>query len=121
VAPQHEWCIPEVNGTYVARMEDVLDLYAGEADPRHPAVCFDESPTQCRRGRYGATGRAWVGSAPLSFLINDKKAGAAKVRIKVEAIAAASDIGAGRLRGQISLRRVLPDKGRGRTVGWGPG
>ena len=40
------WCIPEVNGTYVARMEDVLDLYAEEADPRRPVVCFDESPTQ---------------------------------------------------------------------------
>jgi len=40
------WCIPEVNGTYVARMEDVLDLYAEEADPKRPVVCFDESPTQ---------------------------------------------------------------------------
>jgi hypothetical protein len=39
-------CIPEVNGTHVARMEDVLDLYAEEADPRHPVVCFDESPAQ---------------------------------------------------------------------------
>src|SRR5277367_6708530 len=27
-------------------MEDVLDLYAEEADPKHPVVCFDESPTQ---------------------------------------------------------------------------
>jgi transposase len=27
------WCIPQVDGTYVARMEDVLDLYAEEADP----------------------------------------------------------------------------------------
>src|ERR1700730_16801878 len=27
------WCIPHVDGTYVARMEDVLDLYAGEPDP----------------------------------------------------------------------------------------
>ena len=25
------WCIPEVDGTYVARMEDVLDLYARNA------------------------------------------------------------------------------------------
>src|SRR4029077_2569729 len=33
-------------GTYVARMEDVLDLYAEEADPMRPVVCFDESPTQ---------------------------------------------------------------------------
>lgn len=40
------WCIPEVNGTYVARMEDVLDLYTGERDPKNPVVCFDESPTQ---------------------------------------------------------------------------
>src|SRR5271163_542238 len=40
------WCIPEVTGTYVARMEDVLDLYAKVADPRRPVVCFDESPTQ---------------------------------------------------------------------------
>jgi transposase len=40
------WCIPEVDGTYVARMEDVLDLYAEASDPRRPVICFDESPTQ---------------------------------------------------------------------------
>jgi transposase len=40
------WCIPKVDGTYVARMEDVLDLYAEASDPKRPIVCFDESPTQ---------------------------------------------------------------------------
>ena len=40
------WCIPHVDGAYVARMEDVLDLYAETPDPKHPVVCFDESPTQ---------------------------------------------------------------------------
>jgi transposase len=40
------WCIPEVDATYVARMEDVLDLYAEKPNPRHPVVCFDETPTQ---------------------------------------------------------------------------
>ena len=40
------WCIPKVDGNYVARMEDVLELYAEEADPKRPVVCFDESPTQ---------------------------------------------------------------------------
>ncbi len=40
------WCIPQVDGTYVARMEDVLDRYAEEADPKRPVVCFDERPTQ---------------------------------------------------------------------------
>ena len=40
------WCIPKVDGTYVACMEDVLDLYAEAPDPARPVVCFDESPTQ---------------------------------------------------------------------------
>jgi transposase len=40
------WCIPQVDGEYVARMEDVLDLYAEPPDPKRPVVCFDESPVQ---------------------------------------------------------------------------
>jgi transposase len=40
------WCIPQVDAEYVARMEDVLDLYAEAPDPKCPVVCFDESPTQ---------------------------------------------------------------------------
>src|SRR6266550_136666 len=40
------WCIPQVNCEYVARMEDVLDLYAEAPDPKRPVVCFDESPVQ---------------------------------------------------------------------------
>jgi hypothetical protein len=40
------WCIPQVDGEFVARMEDVLDLYAEELDRKRPVVCFDESPTQ---------------------------------------------------------------------------
>ena len=40
------WCIPKVDAEYVARMEDVLDLYAEQPDPKRPVVCFDESPTQ---------------------------------------------------------------------------
>src|SRR6202049_1819182 len=40
------WCIPKVDAEYVARMEDVLDLYAEQLAPKRPVVCFDESPTQ---------------------------------------------------------------------------
>jgi transposase len=40
------WCVPRVDAEYVARMEDVLDLYAEEPDPERPVVCFDESPIQ---------------------------------------------------------------------------
>jgi transposase len=40
------WCIPQVDPEYVARMEDVLDLYGERPDPKRPVVCFDESPIQ---------------------------------------------------------------------------
>ena len=39
-------CVAQVDGSYVAHMEDVLDLYAEAPDPKRPVVCFDESPTQ---------------------------------------------------------------------------
>ena len=40
------WCIPQVDADYVARMEDVLDLYAEPPNAQRPVVCFDESPIQ---------------------------------------------------------------------------
>jgi transposase len=40
------WCIPKVDAEFVARMEDVLELYAEEPDARRPVVCFDETPRQ---------------------------------------------------------------------------
>ena len=40
---KHMWCIPKVDAEYVARMEDVLDLYA---------------ETPIRRGRWSASTRA---------------------------------------------------------------
>lgn len=40
------WCIPKIDHEYVARMEDVLDLYAQPADSKRPVVCFDETPRQ---------------------------------------------------------------------------
>jgi hypothetical protein len=42
-----EWCIPpKANATFVAQMEDVLDVYTRPRDPKHPQVCFDESSKQ---------------------------------------------------------------------------
>lgn len=43
---QKMWCVPKVDAEYVARMEDVLDLYASKPDPKQPIVSFDESPVQ---------------------------------------------------------------------------
>jgi len=41
-----QWCIPEVSAEFVARMEDVLDLYHEPYDPKRPKVCFDEKSKQ---------------------------------------------------------------------------
>ena len=39
------WCVPKVDAEYVARMEDVLDLYTEPPDEKRPVVSFDETPT----------------------------------------------------------------------------
>ncbi len=41
------WCIPpKQNAEFVARMEDVLSVYARPYDPMRPVVCMDEKPFQ---------------------------------------------------------------------------
>lgn len=40
------WCIPKIDAEFVARMEDVLELYAEPPDKKRPVVCFDETPRQ---------------------------------------------------------------------------
>ena len=41
------WCIPpEQDGAFVARMEQLLELYRRPYDPRRPVVCMDEQPVQ---------------------------------------------------------------------------
>ena len=37
---------PKENGSFVAHMEMVLDVYRRVLDPRYPVVCMDESPKQ---------------------------------------------------------------------------
>jgi hypothetical protein len=40
------WCVPRLNEEYVARMEDVLELYERPYDENEPVVCLDERPVQ---------------------------------------------------------------------------
>lgn len=41
------WCIPpEASGEFVARMEDVLEVYRRPYDPAFPVVCLDETNRQ---------------------------------------------------------------------------
>jgi len=47
------WCIPpKQNAEFVARMEDVLAVYARHYDPDFPVVCMDEKPFQLLDERY---------------------------------------------------------------------
>jgi hypothetical protein len=38
------WCIAELNGDYIQRMEDVLGVYEKAYNPAEPVVCLDEKP-----------------------------------------------------------------------------
>jgi DDE superfamily endonuclease len=38
-----QWCVPTASARFVAKMEDVLAVYARPYDPQHPVVCVDEA------------------------------------------------------------------------------
>jgi len=38
------WCIGKLDSRFLARMEELLWLYALPYDPKYPVVCFDERP-----------------------------------------------------------------------------
>lgn len=47
------WCIPpKQNAEFVARMEDVLEVYSRPYDETHPVVCMDEKPYQLLSDEY---------------------------------------------------------------------
>jgi hypothetical protein len=39
-----QWCISKLDATFIARLEQILDLYAQPYDPHYPVICFDERP-----------------------------------------------------------------------------
>jgi transposase len=39
-----QWCIPKVDGQYLACLEDILKIYALPYNPEYPVICFDERP-----------------------------------------------------------------------------
>jgi hypothetical protein len=38
------WCVADLNEDYIAKMEDVLEVYERPYDPEQPVVCLDEKP-----------------------------------------------------------------------------
>ncbi len=38
------WVVAELDDDYIAKMEDVLEVYERPYDPQQPVVCLDEKP-----------------------------------------------------------------------------
>lgn len=36
------WCVPDLTDDYIAKMEDVLEVYERPYDPQQPIICVDE-------------------------------------------------------------------------------
>jgi hypothetical protein len=55
------WCVPQIDDEYVARMENILELYAKPRTQAEPVVCVDERPVVLhdseREGRPMSPGR----------------------------------------------------------------
>src|SRR3712207_765442 len=43
---RRQWCLRTIDGEYLAKLEDILDLYAQPSDPTAPRICLDERPCQ---------------------------------------------------------------------------
>ena len=43
------WCIKELTPSYVAKMEDVLEVYGRPLNPKEPVVCLDERPVSLHK------------------------------------------------------------------------
>ena len=37
------WCIKEMTPSFVAKMEDVLEVYERPLNPKEPVVCLDDA------------------------------------------------------------------------------
>lgn len=40
------WCVPTLNDEFIERMEDVLQVYSWQYDPKEPVLCLDEKSVQ---------------------------------------------------------------------------
>lgn len=43
---QQSWCVPKLDEEFLARMEDILEVYERPLDANQPVLCLDEKPIQ---------------------------------------------------------------------------
>ena len=72
------WVVADLDDDYIAKMEDVLEVYERPYDPQQPVVCQDEKPVtlqadvrlprqQCRGGKRGGITNTSVAGRPMFF------------------------------------------------------
>ncbi len=44
------WVVADLDDAYIAKMEDVLEVYERRYDPRQPVICLDEKPITLHAG-----------------------------------------------------------------------
>ena len=91
VSAVYEWEDPQADAEFVAKMEDVLDVYQRSYDPSRPVVCIDETNKQliiekrvpCKPGEPEKLDSVYVrnGVADI-FMISEPLAGKRKTVVK---------------------------------------
>ena len=95
------WCLPKgVDGEFVYRMEDVLELYAEPLDPERPVVCFDE----CGKELHGhiADPLPMAPGSPVKEDYEYTRHGTANLFVVVEPLAGTRHV-------SVTQRRTIPD------------
>jgi hypothetical protein len=94
------WCIGKPSGSYVAKMEDVLDVYQRPYNPKRPVVCLDEASKELH-----ATPRGSLPLAPGRPVCEDyeyERHGVANLFLAIEPLC-------GRRRVRVTDRRTKHD------------
>ena len=94
------WCIGTASATYVAKMEDVLDVYQRPYNPKRPVVCIDEGGKELRDTPHG-TQPMQVGQ-PAREDYEYERLGKANLFMSVEPLA-------GKRRVRVTERHTYPD------------
>ncbi len=76
------WCIGQMTGQYLAKMEDVLSLYHLPFDEKRPVICLDELPFQMLGEK--AAPLEMKRSAPRKFDYEYERKGVASVFVALE-------------------------------------
>jgi len=94
------WCIGKPSATYVAKMEDVLDVYQRPYDPKRPVVCVDEGGKELRDTPQGTL--PMQPGQPAKEDYEYERLGKANLFLSVEPLA-------GKRRVRVTQRHTSPD------------